>query len=264
MEKLPKGLTTSGAKEIRKKLESISGGKILDVATDKGGFIKTLMKTLKDYNSFVGIDISFKELESIEKEFEKKPVEFKEMNAENLKFKNNSFDTVSISHSIHHLAEIDKVLAEMKRALKPDGYFIIQEPFRDGEQTDAQQTDILQHHWGSELDTLLDVPHNITHTKRELKEIVKKLGLRELKTIESTHFVKCLFCDEKFDCEDPKNENIINFVIKEIDRDLTRLSTKLKDHPEFKKLKKEGEELKERVRETGSASASHLFFIGKK
>lgn len=263
MEDLPKGLANSGAVKIGEKLRSISGGKVLDVATQKGDFINTLMKTLKDCHSFVGIDISFKKIESLRKKFEKHPVKFIEMNGENLEFKNDSFDTVSISHSLHHLEKIDKVLTEMKRVLKPDGYFIIQEPFYDGVQTEAQLMDIDQHHWGSKIDTLFDIPHTFTFSKRELKEIVRKLELRELVTIESSHYVKCLYCEEKFDCEDPKNEGIINFVINEINRDLKRL-LKFKDHPEYKKLKEEGEILKEGVRRTGSASASHLFFIGKK
>ena len=147
MEELPKGLANSGAIEIAKKLESISGGNILDVATQKGDFINTMMKTLKDYECFVGVDISFKELDSINEEFENKPVEFIEMDAAILNFPDKSFDTVSISHSLHHLMEIEKVLLEMKRVLKPNGYFIIQELFCDGEQSTAQQNDIHQHHW---------------------------------------------------------------------------------------------------------------------
>ncbi|MHA1542941.1 MAG: hypothetical protein ACTSQH_08185, partial [Candidatus Hodarchaeales archaeon] len=81
MKELPKGLSNSGAIVIAKKMDSISGGKILDVATQKGGFINTMMKTLKDYESFVGVDISFKELDSIKEEFENKPVEFIEIDA---------------------------------------------------------------------------------------------------------------------------------------------------------------------------------------
>ena len=188
---------------------------------------------------------------------------FIEMNAENLIFQNNSFDTVSISHSLHHITNVDKVLSEMMRVLKPNGYFIVQEPFRDGFQTDAQQTDIAQHHWDSQIDSLLNIPHKFTLRKNEIKEIVMKLGLSEVKTVESTHFVKCLFCEENFDCDDPKNPSITKFVNKEIDRNLKRLS-KLEKHPDHKKLKKEGEELKERVNKTGSAAASHLFFIGRK
>ncbi|MFX0014461.1 MAG: class I SAM-dependent methyltransferase [Promethearchaeota archaeon] len=263
MEELPKGLANSGAIEIAKKLESISGGKILDVATQSGGFINTLMKTLKNFDSFIGIDILFKDVESLEKEFENKPVEFVEMNAETLNFVDNSFDTVTISHSIHHLMEKEMVLSEMKRVLKPDGHFIIQEPFSDGEQSAAQHSDILQHHWGAKIDKLLNIPHRNTFTRTEIEEIIAELRLRDLAVIESTHYVKCLFCNDKFECEDPKNERIIKFIISEIDSDLERL-IKIKDHPEFEELKEEGERLKERVQRIGSASASHLFIIGKK
>ncbi|MHA2209223.1 MAG: hypothetical protein ACXABV_08650 [Candidatus Thorarchaeota archaeon] len=55
---LPDGLRESGAIEVREKLGTISGGDILDVGTQEGDFINTLIKTLRGYNSFVGIDIS--------------------------------------------------------------------------------------------------------------------------------------------------------------------------------------------------------------
>jgi methylase of polypeptide subunit release factors len=57
-------LAASGAVKILSKLGSISGGKVLDVATGSGDFVDTLMKALKDYDCFVGIDISAKDLES--------------------------------------------------------------------------------------------------------------------------------------------------------------------------------------------------------
>jgi hypothetical protein len=44
MEDLQKGLTSSNAGKIAKKLGSVSGGRILDVATGGGGFIDILMK----------------------------------------------------------------------------------------------------------------------------------------------------------------------------------------------------------------------------
>jgi hypothetical protein len=46
MEALPKGLASSNASKIAKRLGLVSGGRILDVATAGGGFIDTLMKTL--------------------------------------------------------------------------------------------------------------------------------------------------------------------------------------------------------------------------
>jgi len=253
----------SGAIRIAERLRSISGGKVLDVATGNGGFIDTLMKALKDYNCFVGIDSSKKEVESARKRFERQPVEIMEMNAEAMEFENGSFDTVCISFSLHHLGEIDKVLAEMKRVLKSGGYFVVQEPFCDGEQTEAQKTDILQHHWDAEIDSLLGVTHNKTLTKQKIVDLVGRLKLKKVEVFESIHYVKCLFCEEKFECEDPKNEEIIKQSIKEIDDNLRRLT----EYPDLKtrnRLKEEGEKLKERINKFGIAEASHLFFIGKK
>ena len=263
MKDLPERLASSGALEIDKKLKTISGGKVLDVATEGGGFIQTLMKTLKDYNSFIGVDISKKSLEKAKKSFKKQSVEFILMNAENLKFKHDSFDTVGISHSLHHLANIDTVLTEMKRVLKSDGYFLIQESFCDGNQTEAQQTDILQHYWGAKIDNLKGIPHNKTLQKQELIEIIRNLELKDLVTIESSHYVKCLYCKDKVECENPKSENLINFAIKEIDSDLNRLA-EFVNHPEYPRLKEEGKELKKRVRKTGVGIPSHLFVIGRK
>ena len=149
-EDLPKGLASSNAGKIANRLGSIYGGRVLDVATAGGGFIDTLMKTLKDYDSFVGIDYcasasSKKQMESARRRFEGKPVRFLEMNAENLQFEDESFDTVCISHSLHHLDKMSRVLTEMKRVLKNGGNFILQECYCDGNQTEAQKADELEH-----------------------------------------------------------------------------------------------------------------------
>ena len=221
------------------------------------------MNALKDYDSFVGIDNSRKEVESAKKRFGRQPVEILEMNAEALEFEACSFDTVCISFSLHHLSKIDKVLAEMKRVLKSGGYFMIQEMYYDGEQNEAQRTKILQHRWEAEIDSLLGVTHNKTFTRQKIKDIVDNLGPEEVEVFGSTHMVKCLFCEEKFECEDPKTEKTVNLKIKGIDNALDRL----KRHPDLKttnRLMEEGEKLKERTKKLGSAEASHLFFVGKK
>ena len=263
MENLPEKLRTSGAIEIRRRLGGISGGRILDVATGSGDFINTLMKMLKNYGCFVGIDISRKDLESAKKRFEGKPVEFLEMDAEYLKFEDNSFDTVCTGYSLHHFGNIDRVLAEMKRVLKPDGYFLVQEEFSAGEQSEAQKTDILRHHWDSEIDSLLGIVHHKTFPKQKIKDIMISLQLTKLQTYVSTYAVRCLICDKKFDCCEGKGEVTIEQFAKEIDDNLRRLDKQV-DLQVLERLRKEGEKLKERMREYGVANASNLFFIGRK
>ncbi|MFQ5979164.1 MAG: class I SAM-dependent methyltransferase [Candidatus Heimdallarchaeota archaeon] len=261
MTELSEKLASSAAREIERKLNSISGGEILDVCTAKGDFIQTMKEMLKDYRSFVGIDISAKDLKSAKNEFNKQPVKFLQMNAETLEFQNDSFDTVCMSYSLHHLDEKEKVLAEMKRVLKENGYSILQEMYCDGQQSEAQKTDILTHHWDAKVDSMIGIPHKATFTKQELKEIVAAIGLKEFP-------VKCLFCDNKLECANPKNEGIINFTIKEINETLTRLQKHSKGidprmQTECEKLNDEGEKLIELAKKTGAAPPSQLFVIGR-
>jgi SAM-dependent methyltransferase len=263
LENLPRRLAASGAVEIRAKLGSISGGKVLDVATGSGDFIDTLMKALKNYDCFVGIDISKKDLESAEKRFRDRPVRLMEMNAESLEFEDNSFGTASMAYSLHHLVRIDKVLAEMDRVLKPGGNLIIQEEFCDGKQTEAQKTNILQHAWAAQIDSLLGKTHKATFTKHKIKEAIGNLLLEPVKIFESTHQVECLFCEKKFRCDDPKSEKEIDSPLKEIEDNLKRLK-EVADPKERIRLEKLGEELKERNRKFGNAHPPVLFAIGRK
>lgn len=267
MEDLPKGLASSNASKIAKRLELVSGGRILDVATAGGRFIDTLMKALKDYDSFVGIDYlpsdaSKKEMEEAKKRFQGKSVEFFQMNAENLQFEDKSFDTVCMSHSLHHLGRVDRVLVEMKRVLKSGGNFILQECYCDGNQTEAQKADELRHEWQARIDSLLGVTHNKTLTRERIMDIACSLNLRELEVFDSTHPVQCLFCEKKQECEDPKNQTTFHDLIKDIDDDIKRIENYF-DLEIRNRLMEEGKSIKETIGRFGSAPASYLFVIGR-
>lgn len=268
MEDLPRGLASSNAGKIARRLGSVSGGKVLDVATAGGGFIDTLMKTLKAYDSFVGIDYcasdeSRKNMEAAKKRFEGKPVQFFQMNAENLQFEDESFDTVCMSHSLHHLDKIDRVLIEMKRVLKSNGHFILQECYCDGEQTEAQKADEREHEWEAQIDSLLGITHNKTLTRQKIMDVAQSLKLKELEIFDSTHSIDCLFCERKYECEDPKNQTTLQKSFKDIDNAIKRIE----NYPDLqtrKHLMEEGEKIKGEIAKSGLSSASHLFIIGKK
>ncbi|MGY5876596.1 MAG: class I SAM-dependent methyltransferase [Candidatus Thorarchaeota archaeon] len=257
---IPDGLRESGAIEVREKLGTISGGDILDVGTQEGDFINTLMKTLRGYNSFVGIDISADDLKKAREQFKDAPVDLMEMNAEMMSFPDNHFDTVCISYSIHHLVNIDTILAEMHRVLKPGGNFIIQELYSDGEQTEAQRLDRDVHNLNVKIDTILGIPHFEALTRQRLKDSVNKVGLSAVEIYESSWSVKYLFCEDATDCEKPLRKENVDLVTKEIDADLARII----DHPSYDELRKEAESLKERVKVTGKSAASVMYFFGKK
>ncbi|MFX0069002.1 MAG: class I SAM-dependent methyltransferase [Candidatus Hodarchaeota archaeon] len=253
-------LHSSGARSIAHRLKSISAGNVLDVATGNGDFILTLMKTLKDYDSFIGIDTSDKELEAARKNLKNRPAKFIRMNAEKIDFEGDYFDTVCIANSLHHLVNPNLVLSEMKRVLKSDGYFIVQEMFCDGEQTKAQKTDIASHGLGAEIDSLFGIPHRRTFTKRRIADVVKKLELEKVEVFESSRYIKCLFCDQWKKCQDPKDRDMVNYALTEIDRDLERLE----NHQAQRRFKEKAERIREKIAKFGSTPASILFFIGKK
>lgn len=268
MNDLPKGLASSNAGKIAQKLGEISAGRVLDVGTGGGGFISALIKTLKAYDSFVGIDYcpsdeSRKEMESAQKRFEGKPVQFLQMNAESVQFEDESFDTVCISHSLHHLANIDKVMTEMKRVLRNGGNFILREMYGDGEQTEAQKVDEREHAWETRIDSLLGITHNRTLTRQQIRDIAYGLKLSEIEIFDSTHPVDCLFCERKHECEDPRNQATFHQSTKDVDNAIKRIE----NHPDLEarmRLMEEGERIKEAIAEFGASPASHLFVIGKK
>ena len=232
---------------------------MLDVATGSGDFVRVLLKTLKDYDSFVGIDSSSEEIGAAEKGLIE-DAEFTVMNAESLEFGDGCFDTVCVANSLHHFENVDRALSEMKRVLKPGGLFIVQEMFCDGEQTEAQKSEILRHNLEADIDSTLGVSHNRTFTRKRIREIVSKLSLRNLEVFESSRAVKCLFCDERAKCEDPKHEDIVKFELDKVEKNFELL----RDHEVFPRFREEAEEIKERIRNWGSATASLLFFIGRK
>ena len=257
---LPDGIRESGAIEAREKFGTISGGDVLDVGTQEGDFIKTLMKILSDYNSFIGIDISEDDLKKAKEQLKDAPVNFVSMNAETMTFQENQFDTVCVSYSIHHLENIDTVLAEMFRVLKPGGHFIIQEMYSDGEQTAAQIVDRYVHNLNAKIDSLFGIPHFEALTRQRMKDLVDNVGLDEVEVFESSWAVKCLFCKDVKECHNPKRADNIEYILKEIDDDLERV----REHQSYDDLRKEAESIKERVKVEGSAAASVMYFFGKK
>lgn len=253
-------LADSNAKIIAQHLETISGGKVLDIATGTGKFIRTLSKVLKDYTKFIGIDCCPVELEKARKITKKIPVEYQLCNAEKLPFKEETFETVTIANSLHHMKDAKIVLDEMIRVLNYGGNFIIQEPFSDGNQTEAQKNEILIHTFGADIDMLFGEIHNHIFTKSRILEMISKLDVREFDMYVTTRDVACLFCDDKIKCDNPKDREIVEYALNELDDILERV----KNQDDIEEYYRRSREIKERINDFGCVPTSSLYFIGKK
>lgn len=226
---------------------SFPAGRVLDVATGRGGFIQHLLGSLRNLQEIVGVDQGDMS-EIFTQTFAGKPVRFMQMDAQALDFPDASFDTVCIANSLHHLADPAGALGEMLRVLKPGGRLALWEMFCDG-QSETQQTHVELHHWWAAVDTACGVRHNRTYTQAELAAFVQPLGLTDL--------LSDVFADLSEDPHAPETAAQLQAVI---DQYLERIA----GLPQQAELSARGLALRQRVTEVGFHGASALLALGVK
>ena len=229
-------------------LSEIVGGRVLDVATQRGGFVRILTENLSSYAEIVGIDTSEEILTTAQQGFSQGNIRFACMDATRMGFEDGSFDTVSISASLHHLTDIVPVLWEMKRILRMGGNLILAEMHQDG-QTEAQLTLVYLHHWVAAVDTALGGYHNRTLTRQEIVDHVEGLGLQHVR-----------FYDSADSDWDPMDEAEIKRMDELIDRTLQRA----KVASGYEELKQRGEELRVRLHAVGVQREPGIIAVGEK
>jgi len=232
---------------LEQALGGIAGGRVLDVATGEGDFIKTLVRNLSGYVEIVGID-SIEYTKAAGSIFNAEDVRFVQMDAGRLGFGDERFDTVSLSSALHHLENIPRCVGEMKRVLKPGGHLIIRETHRDI-QAEPQLTDMYIHHWVAEIDSALGDTHNRTFARQELIDLAEELGLCEVELYD----VSNLDSDPKHEANIRDSENVIERYM--------RHAEGLSGHRE---IRRRGEELQRRLRRVGAQWEPELIIVGEK
>ncbi len=230
-------------------LGHISGGHVLDIATGSGQFIDFLLDGLFSFDEIIGMDTSKKAGAAFAEKFKEHPnIRFMKMDAAKMDFADASFDIVCISNSLHHMADPELVLTEMKRVLKPGGHFLVAEMYRD-DQTEAQMTHVLMHHWWGAVDTARGIFHNETYTRQQLLDTISGLGLQEVTVYDLSDL-----------SDDPKNPETVKYLTDATNQYIQRLE----GLPGEADLRARGLELLERLNEVGFHSATSLLVISKK
>jgi SAM-dependent methyltransferase len=226
-------------------LGRISGGRVLDVATGTGDFVRFLVDGLAGFEEIVGIDTNADRATAFTDAFGDRPdVRFVAMDAHDLAWPDRSFDTACISNSLHHLADPRPVLAEMRRVLRPGGHLVVNEMYRDGQST-AQETHVALHHWWAAVNRVHGEVHRETYRRAEIVALVDGLRLAEVR-----------FADLADPDEDPHDPEGLARLEAAIDRYLGLAA----GHPD---LLARGEALRRRLREVGVRSATQLVAVGR-
>ncbi|MBI4096338.1 MAG: bifunctional demethylmenaquinone methyltransferase/2-methoxy-6-polyprenyl-1,4-benzoquinol methylase UbiE [Candidatus Levybacteria bacterium] len=103
--------------------------KILDIAAGTGDFAIEAVKLNPE--RIIGVDISEKMLakakEKIKKLHLENEIKFQLADCENLPFKDNSFDAITVGFGVRNFVNLEKGLSEMYRVLEKDGIVVILE-----------------------------------------------------------------------------------------------------------------------------------------
>ena len=235
--------------EVNAVFGAIAGGRMLDVATGFGSTIAQLAQSLKSFAEITGIDtIDLSTRFPAENIFKQEKAHFQVMDAQQMEFADASFDTVVIGNSLHHMADARRVLQEMWRVLKPDGHFIVVEMYRDN-QTEAQMTHVLMHHWWAEIDRAKGVVHNETYARSELVALLEAIPLRDLTLLDQADLER-----------DPQDAETRQFLLERLDYTLKPMEGR----PDYAAQQAKAETLRQRLNEFGFHSATSLIAVGRK
>ena len=233
---------------LKNYLQSAKKKTFLDVGTGAGNFIHIIKSLYNGFEIITGIDLYKGSIEAAKKHNEDERVSFEIMDANNMSFQDNSFDVVCLSNSLHHLEDIPKLLLEMKRVVKKDGFIIINEMISD--QNDSmQESHKLLHHFSAEIDRLNGDIHYETFTE---KEILEKISTKtDLKIEESWHL--------NVPRRETNSDEELDYILKLLSKIAQRIPEK-----DQKVLNEKKEKIKKYINENGYDGCTSLVVILKK
>jgi 2-polyprenyl-3-methyl-5-hydroxy-6-metoxy-1,4-benzoquinol methylase len=112
--------------EVEKLIEPIKD-KVLDIGCADGLFSQQILGKSKA-SGLIGIDVEKSSIDWANKHWKNSKMKFEVGDAHNLKFKAGTFDAVFALEMLEHVESPAKVLKEVKRVLKKDGYAIFLVP----------------------------------------------------------------------------------------------------------------------------------------
>lgn len=106
-------------------LDFVKGKKVLDIASGEGYGSNLLSKSAQEV---VGVDISQIAVDHAQKNYSSKNLSFQVGSVLDIPCEPEVFDVVVSFETIEHISDHRKMIAEIKRVVKPDGLLIISTP----------------------------------------------------------------------------------------------------------------------------------------
>ncbi|MEO8961057.1 MAG: methyltransferase domain-containing protein [Ginsengibacter sp.] len=155
-------------------LVHVTGSEILEVGSGRGGGANYIKRHLAPAN-ITGLDIAHHAVKLANSNYATEGLQYVQGNAENLPFADESFDVIINVESCHAYGSVPVFLKEVKRVLRPGGYFLC----TDMRSPDAMQT--LRNNLsvtGMDMSVEQDITLNVVQAI-ELEETIKQKRISE-------------------------------------------------------------------------------------
>ena len=123
------GIDQSWRRKVIKMVSDKNPEKVMDVATGTGDLAIAIAQT--HAKEIVGVDISNGMLDvgrrKIEAQQLSDKIEMVQADSENLPYKDNTFDAITVAFGVRNFENLDLGLQEIQRVLKPGGIFVVLE-----------------------------------------------------------------------------------------------------------------------------------------
>lgn len=180
------GLSLFGEKKLRQQvIDLISplinrNDVILDLCCGTGTLTIMLANSVNSDCNIVGVDLSEGQIFQAIKKNHNSNLDFKVMDASNLRFASNTFNIVLISAALHEMNKIlrYKVLQEVHRVLKKEGYLLIFDHHEPSEPKLRIFYNFYLGFWEKILSHSFEMQRNVLRELRGVKfEIIKQIIL---------------------------------------------------------------------------------------
>ncbi|MBT4034889.1 MAG: class I SAM-dependent methyltransferase [Candidatus Marinimicrobia bacterium] len=158
-------------------IKNLNLGEYLEFGCGDGGFLDFVLAQNSSYKTITAVDINPESVDKAQEKLAGHDIHFIVDKKLPLDLKMNSFSTITLSNTLHHLQNKESVFAELKRLIKPDGEIIITEMISN-ELARPEQTYCRFHALRAEVDRLHGIFHETTYTANEIQEMISEAGLR--------------------------------------------------------------------------------------
>ncbi len=121
----------NGLQGLFSKINLPQNGYFLEIGS-KTGYALPIIQKYFSPKKIIGTDIDEESLKIAKKNIEKKGlknnIEIETADAQNLPFQSETFDSVFMFATLHHIPDWKKAISEVSRVLKEKGYFVFREP----------------------------------------------------------------------------------------------------------------------------------------